>query len=213
MKLKFSDKFNCRKNSYHSSQIKFGPVLTIHRRQKSGLVNSHLYHYAGSNPMVYVDPTGEFDKRLFFVSTLKAICGGAELLTGLTATGISGGLSFYLIVDGFVNMYDGFMGMTNAIFDEEYTCVLPLAISNSLESLGVDEKTAKIVGDTVSVVKGAADIFITSGASLSSSYANTIPYLKTVDTVISASNVILELESAESTIYNNFIKLEDRGAY
>lgn len=58
MKLKFSDKFNCRKNSYHSSQIKLGPVLTIHRRQKSGLVYSHLYNYCSNNPVRYTDPNG-----------------------------------------------------------------------------------------------------------------------------------------------------------
>ncbi|HBB13901.1 MAG TPA: hypothetical protein DCZ76_06440 [Treponema sp.] len=126
-------------------------------------------------------------------------------MTGATATGISGGLSGYLIVDGFVNIYDGFMGMTEAILDEEYTCIVPKLITNTLESIGVDENNAKKIGDSVGVVKGAVDIFVTGKANLSSSYADTVRSLKTVDTIITSSNVILELESTENTLHNDFL--------
>lgn len=44
------------------------------------------------------------------------------------------------------------------------------------------------------------------GASLSSSYGNTISALKSIDTVFTVFNILLELESIESTVYNDFIK-------
>ena len=205
MKLKFSDKFNCRKNSYHSSQIKLGPVLTIHRRQKSGLVYSHLYNYAGNNPVVCIDPSGEFNVRLFTFSALKMICETAEALAGFTSTGITAGLSVYLIIDGFVNMYDGARGITHALLDESYTCVVPKLVAESLEFFGLDERTSEKIGNVVGVVKGGADIFITGGANLSSSYAYTIEGLKTVDVCISIANIVSEAESVESVIVNDFL--------
>ena len=91
---------------------------------------------------------------------LQAAGGIAEAWLGLTAAGISGGLTIYLTIDGIRNIVDGVATIGMALTDIEYRGIVAESTTLFAESVGVDYDYAHYLGDCAGLAVDATNLFL-----------------------------------------------------
>ena len=137
-------------------------------------LNLSPYHYAGNNPIVYSDPTGNFKKKEFFFAALQTVGGIIEIAGGCITTGVSAGVTIYAIIDGVYNVADGVTCMIAAANDKEYAGMIPEVSSAIAKKCGADEQTQELVGAYASLVDTVIDGVATKGISLAGDSGKTL---------------------------------------
>ena len=151
-------------------------------------VNLNLYHYAGNNPVVYIDPNGEFLVRQFFAGLSQigsGLCeeiGAAGISVGTAGTGT--GVGIFLGVDGLYNIADGFTKSLLACFDIEYNGIINTVTTEALIQMGVDPNIAEIIGAGMDLVHDILNIAI------SPNEGNVNAVLNKVKTFFATNNAI-----------------------
>ena len=129
-------------------------------------VNFNLYHYAGNNPIKYIDPTGKFDKKQFFWAAVQTFGGVIEVTAGLLAEGVSVGVSTYAVIDGIYNVADGIIGMTAAACDKKYDGAIPEVASAIAEKTGATKEQQEAIAAVAGLADAVIDAKATAGLSL-----------------------------------------------
>jgi hypothetical protein len=134
-------------------------------------INMHMFAYAGNNPIVYIDPDGEFLVWQFIFAALQTIGGGAEVAAVCVTAAGTGGLSLaataYGIIDGGKNFADGIVGMIYAANDKEYNGVAATITGTVLRSTtNWSDSQIDTASSVASLVDGAISMRVTSAAKL-----------------------------------------------
>ena len=131
------------------------------------VVNFQLYHYAGNNPVKYVDPDGRFLTRQFLAGLSQLTSGILEEVgaAGISAgtVGVGTGVGVFLGLDGIYNISDGFAKALSACFDIEYGGIINTVTTEILITAGVDKEIAELVGTSLDVVHDIIDLVVAPG--------------------------------------------------
>ena len=131
------------------------------------VVNLHVYHYAGNNPIIIIDPNGEFNKKQFVFAVLQTVGGTVEVIGGVAGAAPSGGVSLFMVVHGIGNIGDGIIGIVAAAKDKEWGGavyeVSKAVLSNVTDW---DENTVEAASSFVAVAEGGASSVLTRSANM-----------------------------------------------
>ena len=168
-------------------------------------INFNVYHYAGNNPILYIDPTGEFKTKEFIFATLQTVGGIAEVIGGGLATGVSAGVSIYVMIDGVYTAADGIIGMVAAANDKDYAGMISTVASKVAEKCGASEQNQELVGAYASLADTIIDGIATKGLSIVGDASQTASAgLKIVNSLGVTSSSISEtntyIEAAKETV-------------
>ena len=157
-------------------------------------VNLCLYHYAGNNPVVYVDPNGEFLFRQFFAGLSQigsGICeeiGATGISVGTAGTGT--GVGVFLGVDGLYNIADGLAKSLLACFDIEYNGIINTFTTEAMIQMGVDPNIAEIIGAGMDLVHDILNIAISPNEGNVNAVLNKVKTFFATNNAINGFNII-----------------------
>jgi len=117
-------------------------------------VNLHVYHYAGNNPVKYVDPDGNETKKSQLISGIIQMAGG----TGIWVVAIAGapesfGATMFMCVWGTKEFADGLAKISTAFAGMDYDGAIPEIAG----FLGANDQTKAIVGAVESAIGTRVD--------------------------------------------------------
>jgi RHS repeat-associated protein len=160
-------------------------------------VNMHVFAYAGNNPIIYIDPDGEFLVRQFIFAALQTAGGVVQVVAGCAGEAPSAGVTTFLILHGVKDVGDGFIGMVAAAKDREYGGITYETTRAILDrTTDFSEDTKNTISGGVSLAEGAVSI----GASNSVPLANVIKNGETVDTLSTVASYAGLVNTAYDTI-------------
>ena len=115
-----------------------------------GTTNCHLYHYAGNNPVRYVDPDGRLLKDQFISSGIEMIGGATEACAGSYIGNV------FSILHGMYNFIDGLIGVVLSIDDERWDGTTSMITRFVLKNTNIPTE----VKDMIVLSVECLDIFI-----------------------------------------------------
>jgi len=116
------------------------------------IVNMHLYHYAGNNPVKYTDPDGRVLWGQLTDGALQTLGGAVEATAG--ACSVQTGMGLFVLGWGIKDFGDGLLKINFALNDESFAGMIPEAAGNIAESVGAADKTVEIVKDFTGLAEG-----------------------------------------------------------
>ncbi len=116
--------------------------------------------------MKCVDPDGRFQTKAFVFATLQTLGGVVEVVGGCITTGVSAGVTKYVVIDGIYNIADGVTSMVAAATDTDWDGFIPEMASAIAEKTGASEQTQELVGAYASLADTVIDGIATKGISL-----------------------------------------------
>jgi hypothetical protein len=121
-------------------------------------VNLHTYHYAGNNPVKYVDPDGRADWWQIAGGVAQLVSGVIEIGVGAVGEPESFGASTVILIWGTKDALDSVMKIVAGAYDIPYNGAIPETVKAIAITVGADEKGVKLAENIAIAAENAVGI-------------------------------------------------------